>query len=133
MHKAAALAETVRRKDGMNGEFATHRRGFLKTSVLGGLCAWGAGRLGGLAALADEPVVTPAAAAVPASRVALTTGEDHADIVFQGLKNFSAEIARAIGSRRVVVKPNNVAVDIPLSATQAECLEGTLEFLKSIG
>jgi uncharacterized protein (DUF362 family) len=32
-----------------------------------------------------------------------------------------------------VVKPNNVAVDIQLSATHADCLEGILEFLKSIG
>jgi uncharacterized protein (DUF362 family) len=33
----------------------------------------------------------------------------------------------------VVIKPNNVAIDIPLSATHADCLEGILEFLKSIG
>jgi uncharacterized protein (DUF362 family) len=70
---------------------------------------------------------------VPASRVALTTGEDHADIVFQGLKTFGRQIGEAIGSRRVVIKPNNVTVDMPLSATQAECIEGILEFLKSVG
>ena len=43
------------------------------------------------------------------------------------------EIAQAIGDRRVVIKPNNVAIDVPLSATHADCLEGILEFLKSIG
>ena len=76
---------------------------------------------------------TTSAATLAASRVALTAGEDHADIVFRGLKTFSREIGAAIGSRRVVVKPNNVAVDIPLSATHADCIEGIFEFLKSIG
>ncbi len=33
----------------------------------------------------------------------------------------------------MVIKPNNVAIDIQLSATHADCLEGILEFLKSIG
>ena len=69
----------------------------------------------------------------PSSRVALTTGDDRADNTFRGLKEFGPEIARAIGGRRVVIKPNNVSIDIQLAATHADCLEGTLEFLKSIG
>jgi uncharacterized protein (DUF362 family) len=69
----------------------------------------------------------------PSSRVALTAGDDHVDQVFRGLKTFQDEIAKAIGDRRVVIKPNNVAIDVPLSATPADCLEGILEFLKSIG
>jgi uncharacterized protein (DUF362 family) len=103
------------------------RRTFFKASLAGGLVAAGVGRWTRLAAAADE---TPGR--VP-SRVALTAGNDHADIVFQGLKTFQNEIARAIGQRRVIVKPNNVAIDIPLCATPADCLEGILEFLKSIG
>jgi uncharacterized protein (DUF362 family) len=71
--------------------------------------------------------------ALPPSRVALTAGQDGADNVFRGLKTFQSEISRAIGERRVVIKPNNVAIDIPLCATPAGCLEGILEFLKSIG
>jgi uncharacterized protein (DUF362 family) len=67
------------------------------------------------------------------SQVALMSGDDRADNVFRGLKSFQSEIARAIGDRRVVIKPNNVAIDIQLSATHADCLEGILEFLKSIG
>jgi uncharacterized protein (DUF362 family) len=81
---------------------------------------------------ADLAGAVPAAAPA-ASRVALTAGEDHADIVFRGLKIFSREISAAIGSRRVVIKPNNVAVDIPLSATHADCIEGICAFLKSVG
>ena len=59
-------------------------------------------------------------------------GQDRADIAFQALKPFAREIAQAIGNRRVVIKPNNVAIDVPLCATHAGCLEGILEFLKSI-
>jgi uncharacterized protein (DUF362 family) len=66
------------------------------------------------------------------SRVAVTAGNDRADNVFRGLTAFRQEIAQAIGDRRVVIKPNNVAIDVQLSATHAECLEGVLEFLKSI-
>jgi len=104
-----------------------HRRGFLKTSLLGGLAAAGAARWPRSAAADGQ------ASAKPSTRVALTTGDDRADMAFRGLKTFEREVARAIGGRRVVVKPNNVAIDIQLSATHADCLEGILEFLKSIG
>ena len=39
----------------------------------------------------------------------------------------------AIGKKRVVIKPNNVSINIPLASTHADTLEGVLEFLKSIG
>jgi uncharacterized protein (DUF362 family) len=65
--------------------------------------------------------------------VAITSGDDRSDLIFQGLIHLKAEITRAIGDRLVVIKPNNVAIDCQLSATTAESLEGLLEFLKSIG
>jgi len=102
------------------------RRQFLKTSMAGALAAIGAGRSTPHATADESPVANT-------SRVALTNGEDHVDIVFGALRPFGREVAQAIGDRQVVIKPNNVAIDIPLSATPAECLEGTLEFLKSIG
>ena len=98
----------------------TNRRVFLKASLAGGLAAAGAMRLPGLAAAAEE--TRPAKS--PPSRVALTAGNDRAENAFRGLKPFEQEIARAIGDRRVVIKPNNVAIDIQLSATHADCLEG---------
>jgi uncharacterized protein (DUF362 family) len=104
-----------------------NRRLFLKTSIAGGLAAAGSARLSGVAFTAE------ASHAGPPSRVALTSGNDRAANTFKGLKPFQQEIARAIGNRRVVIKPNNVAIDIQLSATHADCLEGILEFLKSIG
>jgi uncharacterized protein (DUF362 family) len=103
-----------------------NRRAFLKASLAGGL----------IAGAARWPVVASAAGenrGQAPSRVALTAGNDRAANTFEGLKAFQREIARAIGNRRVVIKPNNVAIDIQLSATHADCLEGILEFLKSIG
>ncbi len=103
------------------------RRVFLATSLAGGLAAAGGVRSPRTAAAADERPSRPK------SRVALTTGQSRADIAFRGLTAFAEEIGRAIGDRRVVIKPNNVAIDVQLSATHADCLEGVLEFLKSIG
>jgi len=67
------------------------------------------------------------------SRVALTHGEDRANLAFEGLRAFRKSIAAAIGNKRVIIKPNNVAIDNQLSASHAANLEGILEFLKSIG
>ena len=67
------------------------------------------------------------------SRVAITTGDNRADMAFRALQPFSKQIAQAIGDRRVVLKPNNVLIDVPLTSTHVDTLEGVLEFLKSIG
>jgi hypothetical protein len=102
-----------------------NRRLFLKASLAGGLAAAGASRLSSVVSLAEENRVESP------SRVALTAGNNRSENTFQGLKVFQHQVARAIGNRRVVIKPNNVAIDIQLSATHADCLEGILEFLKS--
>ena len=112
------------------------RRRFLQGSLLGGLAALAGPRLAAAAPTAAKPA--PAVPHGPGpvtarSRIALTTGDDRVDNVFRGLKEFREEVARAIGTRTVVIKPNNVAIEIPLCATHAGCLEGILEFLKSIG
>lgn len=67
------------------------------------------------------------------SRVSITTGNNRADMAFRALEPFSKEVRRAIGNRRVVLKPNNVSMTIQLAATHVDTLEGVLEFLKSIG
>jgi uncharacterized protein (DUF362 family) len=105
----------------------TSRRDFVKTSLLGGLAALTATPFRALA----QPA--PAAASkLPPSRVAVTAGKDRTENIFRGLRSFDKQIAEAIGSRRVVIKPNNVAIDVQLCATHADVLEATLEFLKSI-
>jgi uncharacterized protein (DUF362 family) len=112
---------------------ALDRRNFFKASLLGGAALampWSASHA---LAAAAEPTFKPATAG-PASgvgltsRVALTAGEDRADLTFQAHKPFSKQIATAIGDKRVIVKPNR-----PLAASDAKNLEGIFEFLKSIG
>ena len=100
--------------------------GHSRRDFLGSLCA------GSLAALACNGV--PAMGAGPGkSRVALTFGQDRADNVFRALTLMKSQVRAAIGSRQVVIKPNNVSSTIQLAATHAQCIEGILEFLKSIG
>ena len=102
-----------------------NRRNFLKTSIIGGV-----------ALVFARPFEAFASFGQPndfAARVALTTGDNRADMVFRALQPFSKEIASAIGIKRVVLKPNNVSIDLPLCATHVDTLEGILEFLKSIG
>ncbi len=112
----------------MSTQCQTTRRDFFKRSLLGGAAAiaapWCLPRAFG------AETVAPARALK--SRVALTAGEDRADLAFQGLKRFEKEIAAAIGNKRVIIKPNNVAIDIQLAASHAQNLEGILEFLRSI-
>lgn len=110
---------------------ATCRREFLKRSLFTGAASLAAGHL--VAAPAAPPRSDVQPAATGPSRVALTTGEDRADNIFRALKPFAGQIAREIGDRRVVVKPNNVSTELQLASTHAECLEAILEFLKSIG
>ncbi|MGA2661933.1 MAG: DUF362 domain-containing protein [Verrucomicrobiota bacterium] len=106
----------------------SNRRDFLRASLLTGLAAVGTARFARLGHAAAES--TPLK---PTSRVALFHGDDRADIAFRALKVHAQAVSQAIGNRRVVIKPNNVAIDKQLSATHAGCLEGILEFLKSIG
>jgi uncharacterized protein (DUF362 family) len=68
----------------------------------------------------------------PSTRVSLTTGDNRADLAFRALQPFSKQIKQAIGNRRVVIKPNNVLIYVPLACTHVDTLEGVLEFLKSI-
>jgi uncharacterized protein (DUF362 family) len=101
------------------------RRNFLKTSIIGSV-----------AATCIRPVNTFAAFGKQdkfAARVALTTGDNRADMAFRALQPFSKEIFQEIGNRRVILKPNNVNIDVPLASTHVDTLEGILEFLKSIG
>jgi len=102
-----------------------NRRNFLKTSVMGGLAVSLYNPLTGMPSFnIQEPLPTS---------VSLTTGNNRADMAFRALQPYSKQIKQAIGNRRVVLKPNMVSVDVALSATHADTLEGVLEFLKSIG
>ena len=106
------------------------RRDFLKTSLLGGVgCTFIHP-----ANLFAAPALSPQATTNETlSKVALTTGNNRADLVFRALQPFAEQIKEGIGTRRVILKPNNVLIDRQLAATHVDTLEGILEFLKSIG
>jgi uncharacterized protein (DUF362 family) len=102
-----------------------NRRNFLKTSIMGGVAATCIRPVEMFTSFGKEQQFS--------SCVALTTGDSRADLAFRALKPFSEQITQAIGDRRVVLKPNNVLIDVPLTSTHVDTLEGVLEFLKSIG
>ena len=107
-----------------------NRRNFLKTSVIGGV---GCALFHPSKILASPTVGGQMSSTETLAKVALTTGDHRADLVFRALQPFAEQIKRDIGNRRVILKPNNVSIDIPLCATHVDTLEGILEFLKSIG
>jgi uncharacterized protein (DUF362 family) len=101
-----------------------NRRSFIKTSVMGGV-----------AVSFIRPLNTFTSFGIKGqlpSSVAITSGDNRADLAFRALQPFSKQIKQAIGNRRVVLKPNNVSIDVPLCATHVDTLEGILEFLRSI-
>ena len=103
------------------------RRNFIRTSVLGGIAVSVAPPVN---AILSRQKMTEGPQGK--SSVGLTTGNNRADMVFRALTPYSRQIRQAIGNRRVVLKPNNVSIAIPLCATHVDTLEGILEFLKSI-
>lgn len=102
-----------------------NRRNFLRTSLMGGVAAAYLNPFDTLASIGKQEEY--------ASRIALTSGDNRADLAFRALKPFSEQIARAVGTRRIILKPNNVGIENQLCATHADTIEGILEFLKSIG
>lgn len=75
----------------------------------------------------------PAKPSHATSEVSLQHGADRAQNIFDALKPFADKIARDIGNRPVLIKPNNVSVSNQLSATHVDALVGLIEFLHSIG
>ena len=101
------------------------RRNFVKSSLFGGA-----------AVTLINPVnifYPPVEQESQRTLVSVSSGDDRADMVFRALQPFSRQIRKAIGNRRVVLKPNNVLIYVPLACTHADTLEGILEFMKSIG
>ena len=101
-----------------------NRRDFLKASLITGAA---------VSFYNPLKAVTPQSIPVDNStRVAITSGNNRADMAFRALMPFSEEIKRAIGNKRVVIKPNVVLIYVPLACTHVDTLEGILEFLKYI-
>jgi uncharacterized protein (DUF362 family) len=101
-----------------------NRRNFLKTSVFGGVAASFINPF--------EPFTSFTGQDPVSASVAVTTGNNRADLAFRALEPYSKQIRQAIGNKRVILKPNMVSTEVPLCATHVDTLEGILEFLKSI-
>lgn len=101
------------------------RRSFLKRSIMGGIATSFTGT--------SKVLAYPVEKSQTSASVAITTGDNRADLAFRALKPYSKQIQQAIGNRLVVLKPNNVSTEVPLCATHVDTMEGILEFLKSIG
>ena len=101
------------------------RRSFLKTSVIAGAATSFVGPFD-----IFNPTFNQQQSTLPS--VSITTGDSRADLAFRALQPYSKQIKTAIGSKRVVLKPNNVSTEVPLCATHTETMAGILEFLKSI-
>jgi uncharacterized protein (DUF362 family) len=101
------------------------RRNFIKTSIIWGVAATFIRSYDTFAAIGNNDISS--------SRVALSTGDNRADMAFRALQPFSEEIKKSIGARKIILKPNNVNIEVQLASTHVDTLEGILEFLKSIG
>ena len=102
-----------------------NRRSFIRTSVIGGAAlTFSRPAFSGYNTLTEADY---------SASVGLTTGTNRADMVFRALKPYSQQVRLASSGKRIILKPNNVSIDIPLCATHADTLEGILEFFKSIG
>src|SRR5665647_3227607 len=97
-----------------------NRRNFLKTSIMGGVAA--------TCLNSAYSNIYSGPREITSGSVAITYGDNRADIAFRALQPFSKQIRQSIGNRRVVLKPNNVLIDVPLTSTHVETLEGVLEF-----
>jgi uncharacterized protein (DUF362 family) len=106
------------------------RRSFIKTSIMGGVAASFIGPLSSIEQF-DKSKAQTTIVSGP-TNVSLTTGDNRADLAFRALQPYAKQIKQAIGNHRVVLKPNNVSINIPLCATHVDTIEGILEFLKSI-
>lgn len=108
------------------------RRDFLRHTILAG----GALTLfGGRTAMVEAAEPTPAAApATPGeSRVALIKGDNRTRNILEALKAIEPDVRRGLeGKKRVLIKPNFVSTTVPLAATQADAVEGIIQFLKPI-
>ena len=106
------------------------RRDFLGKSIVTGVgiaAGLRAMNFGGTAKAAGVPLTTR-------SQVAVTYGADHVDNIFRAMQAIKSQIAAKIGNRPVLIKTNHVSGGgTPLADTPVECVEGILQFLKSIG
>ena len=119
----------------MANEKHINRRDVLKGLSVGlaaavggkGLC-FAAEQAGGIySRQADSGIYTRSA---KPAWVSLVKGNDRRDIVYGALKKVEDQVVGAIGSKKILIKPNMVSTNKPLCATHVDALRGILDFLK---
>jgi len=65
----------------------------------------------------------------PPARVSLVKGSDRRDIVFRSLKMIEDEVLASIKDKTILLKPNVVLMDNPLSVTHVDAVRAVLDFL----
>ena len=64
------------------------------------------------------------------TKVSLIKGNDRRDNTFAALKEIEDDIMTSLeGKKRILIKPNFVTTDVPLSATHVDAVRGILDFL----
>ena len=64
------------------------------------------------------------------AQVSLVKGNDRRDIIYQSLKMIEGEVLASIGNKKILLKPNMVVTNNPLSATHVDAIRAILDFLK---
>ena len=97
------------------------RRNFVKSALLGGAAI----------TLINPANILYASKASEGKEtfVSVSSGEDRADMVFRALQPFSRQIKKAIGNRRVVLKPNNVLMLKQQATSNLHLAPGNLPFI----
>jgi uncharacterized protein (DUF362 family) len=114
-----------------------NRRRFLK-SLTSGVIGTSFG-LAGFSGCAPSSRFTPnniaplkPSAIAGESRIALITGNDRRQMIFDSLKPFENQIKESIKNKQIVIKINCVQDSNPLIATHPDSVRGLLDFLKPI-
>jgi uncharacterized protein (DUF362 family) len=94
------------------------------------LAALSAARLRGQETAPSAVPATPIVEYTPRSAVSLVQGESRQANVYQALMAIDDQVRpRLAAAKKVLIKPNNVGVEEPLSATHADAIRGILEYL----
>ena len=117
-------------------EHQINRRHMLKTLGYGSM----AYMLSGFTALRSEnqytgstaqPDMTGSHKLTDEARVSIVKGNDCRDMTYAALKNIEDSIMTSLeGKKRILIKPNLVVTNVPLSSTSVDSVRGILDFLR---
>jgi uncharacterized protein (DUF362 family) len=78
----------------------------------------------------SSPALARPVKMAPPARVSLVKGGDRKQIILDSLKPFEDEVFAAIGTKRVLLKPNMSVSQNPLAVTHVDAVRAVLEFLE---